>query len=226
MTQKIGNNFGLFEDTSFIVIVLNREFNIRAARRIIPYFQDSRNWTKLLRKEIYDAGEVRRKAKTIWGKKQIQLYWYCRDGRNSVPYYKFTLRIVPMKRSQESSSLNSLSRWEQAHVVSSRDTAYLRDKILQVTLKIPGSTRYSQVWTREERSTNSECGSAQRTSRIESYVWFRRLWRSISQRRMPRETEKYEWKIFHPEQCWLQMQRRQWKRNERRSYWRHTQNKR
>ena len=39
MTQKIGNNFGLFKDTSFIVITLNREFNLRAERRIMPYFQ-------------------------------------------------------------------------------------------------------------------------------------------------------------------------------------------
>ena len=40
MTQKIGNNFGLFKDTSFSVTILNREFNLRAERRIIPYFQD------------------------------------------------------------------------------------------------------------------------------------------------------------------------------------------
>ena len=39
---------------------------------------------------------------------------------------------------------------------------------------------------------NSECGSDQRTLGIESYVWFRRLWRSVSQRRMPRETEKHK----------------------------------
>ena len=51
-------------------------------------------------------------------------------------------------------------RWKLAHVVSSRDTAYLWDKILRVTLK-PGSTRYSQVRTWEERST---CCSAQRIS--------------------------------------------------------------
>ena len=40
MTQKLGNNFGLLKDTSFIVIMLNREFNLRAQRRIIPCFQD------------------------------------------------------------------------------------------------------------------------------------------------------------------------------------------
>ena len=40
----------------------------------------------------------------------------------------------------------------------------------------------------------SECGSDQRTSGVESYVWFKRLWRSVSQRRMPRETEKHKQK--------------------------------
>ena len=68
---------------------------------------------------------------------------------------------------------------------------------------------------------NLQSGSDQRTSGIESYVRFRRLWRSISQRRMPRETEKHKQKIFHTKHCWFQMQRRQWRRNERRSWRRH-----
>ena len=58
---------------------------------------------------------------------------------------------------------------------------------------------------------NSEYGSDQRTSGIESYVWFRRLWRSVSERRMPRETKKHRQKIFQPKQCWFQMQGWQWK---------------
>ena len=37
-------------------------------------------------------------------------------------------RIRSLKRSQESSSLNFLWRWKQAHVVSSRGAAYLWDK--------------------------------------------------------------------------------------------------
>ena len=59
------------------------------------------------------------------------------------------------ERSQESSSLNSPCKWKQALVVPSRGTACLWDKILQVNLKGPGSTRYSlkcelgkkEVWT-------------------------------------------------------------------------------
>ena len=38
MTEKIGNNFSLFKDASFIVITLNREFNLRAERGVILYF--------------------------------------------------------------------------------------------------------------------------------------------------------------------------------------------
>ena len=50
------------------------------------------------------------------------------QGRNSVLYYNFAQEFVPMKSSQDSSSLNFLWRWKQAHVVSSRGTAYLWDK--------------------------------------------------------------------------------------------------
>ena len=135
-----------------------------------------------------------REAKTSEAK-QIHM-----EGRNSVPCYKFAQEFVPMKRSQGSSSLNSLWRWKQAHVVSSRGTAYLWDKNSSSNRQSPGSTRF-QVWTWDERNTNSECGSDQRTSGIENYVWFRRLWISVSQRRMPRETEKHKQKIFHPKQC-------------------------
>ena len=38
MTQKLGKTFGLLNDTSFVVIMLNR---VRVERRIIPYFQGS-----------------------------------------------------------------------------------------------------------------------------------------------------------------------------------------
>ena len=52
--------------------------------------------------------------------------------------------------------------------------------------KSPGEYEI-QVWIWEERSMNSEFGCDQRTSGIESHVCFRRLWRSVSHRRMPRE---------------------------------------
>ena len=47
--------------------------------------------------------------------------------RNSVLYFSFAREFVPMKRSQESYSLNFFWKWKQALVVSSRGTAYLWD---------------------------------------------------------------------------------------------------
>ena len=38
MTQKLGKTFGPFKDTSFVVIILIREFKSHAERRIIPSF--------------------------------------------------------------------------------------------------------------------------------------------------------------------------------------------
>ena len=184
--------------------------------------QDLHCWTKLLREEINDAVRGFEKSQDIWGKNKFNYMDLAGKGRNSVHHYNYSHKFVPMKRSQESSSPTSLWRWKQAHVVSSRGTAYLWDKFVWGNLLKKGSTRCSQVWNWEERCMKSECGSDQRTSGIESYVWFRRLWRSVSQRRMPRETEKHKQKIFHPKQCWIQMKRRQWKRNERRSQRRHT----
>ena len=68
--------------------------------------------------------------------RQIQFFDIAGKGRNSVLYYNFAQEFVPMIRSQESSSPNSLWTWKQAHVVSSRGTAYLWDNILQVNLEI------------------------------------------------------------------------------------------
>ena len=70
-----------------------------------------------------------------------------------------------MKRSQESSSLNSLWRWKQAHVVSSRGTAYLWDKNLQVNLKI-GRVQHTLKWEHGKRDVwTPNVFSVQRPSR-------------------------------------------------------------
>ena len=114
ITQKIWNNFGLFKDTSFIVIILNREFNLRAGRRIILYFTFF-CWTKLLREEIYDAVRGLEKSQNIWGKNKFNCI--AGKGRNSVFYYNFAHEFVPWKRSQESSSLN-FSEGESKHMLS------------------------------------------------------------------------------------------------------------
>ena len=190
-------------------------FTSRAERRIIPYFQDIHHWTKLHRDTMRERGME--KSQNIWGRNKFNCLDIVGKGRNSVLYNNFTQEFVPMKRSQESSSHNFLWRWKQAHVVSSRGTAYLWDKILWVTLKARGvrDTLKCEPGKKEVWTPNAVLFSELRG--IESYVWFRRLWRSVSPRRMPRETGKYKQKIFQPKQCWFQMQRWQWKRNERRS---------
>ena len=46
-----------------------------------------------------------------------------------------------------------------------------------------------------------ECGGyTQKNGKTEGHEWFGQFWRSVFQRRKPRETEKYEQKIFHPKQ--------------------------
>ena len=143
--------------------------------------------------------------------------------KDAILYFLTTLRTNSFRRKDLKKTLHLiLFEGESKHtVVSSHGTAYPWDKILHLSTQNPESTRYSQEWTWEDRSMNLQSGSDQRTSGIESYVRFRRLWRSISQRRMPRETEKHKQKIFHTKHCWFQMQRRQWRRNERRSWRRH-----
>ena len=226
MTQKLGKTLGLFKEILFIVIILIRGSIIRAERRITLYSQDLYYWMKLLREEIYDAGG----SEGIGGKpkhlrqKQTQLYWYCKEGR--ILYLTTTLR-------------NNLFRWEDLkkapHLIFFEGEASTCCLVSRHSVSVrqnsstkhqnPVSTRYSQVWTWEERGMNSECGSDQRTWWLESYVCFRRLWRFVFQRRMPRETEKHKQKIFHPKQRWFQMKRRQWKRTERRSQRRRTKTK-
>ena len=100
--------------------------------------QDSHYWKKLLREEVYDARGRLEKSQNIGGKIKFNCIDIAVKGRNSVLHYNFAQEFVPMKRSQESSSLNFLWRWKQAHVVSSRGTAYLWDKILQVNVKKSG----------------------------------------------------------------------------------------
>ena len=171
MTQKLGKIFWSIQRTSFIVIILNREFNLRAETRNHPLFHKIYIIERNSEKKYTIQGSDWRKAKTSEAKSNSIVLTL--QGKDGILYAITTssANFVPMKRSQESSSLNSLWRC---------GTAYLWDKIPSSNPKSPGTARYSQVWTWEERSTNSECCSDQRTSGIESYVWFRRHWRSVS----------------------------------------------
>ena len=72
MTQKIGNNFSLFKDASFIVIILNREFNLRAERRVILYFTRLTSLNETFpRRNTRRVEEDWRKAKTSEAKTNL-----------------------------------------------------------------------------------------------------------------------------------------------------------
>ena len=130
--------FGLFKDTSFIVIILSREFNLRAERRIIPYFT---RFTLL--NESVD----------IAGKYEI-LYPITTLRKNSFRWkdLKKAFHLISLLKVKAS----TLCLVSQHSVI-----------VRQISSSYPGSqgsARYSQVWTWEERSTNSECCSDQWTS--------------------------------------------------------------
>ena len=208
-TQKIGNNFGLFKDTSLLS----------------PYWTESSTCVpreeSFLMSKIYilERNSSRRnmrcgwwigESQHIWGKNKFNYIDIAGKGRNSVPYYNFAHEFVPTKRSQESSSL---SRWEQAHVVSSRGTAYLWDKILQVTVK-NRRVRYTlecelgkkEVWT---PNVFWSANFGNRELRMDQNLSLRDACLG-----KPRSMKK---RSFNPSNVDSRMQRRQWKWNERRS---------
>ena len=157
-----------------------------------------------------------RKAKTSWAKNKFNCIDIAGKGRDSVLYYNFSHEFVPMKRSQESSSLNSLWRWKQAHVVSSCGIAYLWDKILQVTLKIwgvrdtlkwePGKKEYElRMWFWSTNFGNRELRMVQKTLEI-----------CLSETHALGNREA-QTKDLSSQAMLISNAKRQWKRNERRS---------
>ena len=212
------------ERISFIVIILNREVQLTCREKnhslyhnIYIIEQNSSEKKYTMPRRIREKPKHQRKINSIVLILQERtefctLLQLCVRIRSDE---KISRKLFTQSLKVQASTCCLVSR----HSVSVRQNSSSKRQNLV-------STRYSQVWTWEERSMNSECGSDQRTSGIETYVWFRRLSRQISWRRMPRETEKHKQKIFHPQQCWFQMKRRQWKRNERRSQRRDTKNKR
>ena len=137
--QMLGKTSGRSKETSFIVVILNREFNCTCREKNHSLSHKNyiieRQYSKM-KCTIREESEIGEKPKHL-RQNQIQLCWYCRAGRNSLFHYYFAHELVLMKTSQESFSPNFLWRWKQAHVVSSRGAAYLWDKI-QVNLKILG----------------------------------------------------------------------------------------
>ena len=148
----------------------------------------------------------------VWSK--IHLYWYCRERLNPVQYHNLVHECVPMKRSEESSSLYSLIlRWKLAHAVSSRDVAYLWQK--------NSSSNPTTWWARD----TLKCGLGKKEvqtpdvvllSESQVYTLIRgctHKWNvqpfleiCLSETLVLGNRE-YVQKIFHLKQCWFQTQR-------------------
>ena len=110
------------------------------------------------------------KSQSVWSK--IRLYWYRRRKTEfSVVFTTWSRIRFQWKDLKECSSPNFLLRWKLAHVVSSRDTAYLWDTILRETLKpgeyeilssvILGRKRYKlrMLFCSANLGCTHECGS-------------------------------------------------------------------
>ena len=226
VTQKLGKNFGLFKDTSFIVIFLNREFNLRAKRRIIPDFQDFfQKKKKLLQEEFFRCGSrIGEKPKRL-RQKQIQLHLIL-QGKDGILYFITIVRTNSSrwKDLKKNSSPNFLWRWMQAHVVSSRGTAYLWDKNSSSKPENPDTLKYGPGKKEEKTSDDVLLNASRVCTQIICAYWRNRESRMVQtileiclSETLASGNREYVQKIFHPKQCWFQMQRHQWKRNERRS---------
>ena len=180
------------ERISFVVIMQNREVQLTCREK--NHFLFTRfillNETHPKRKYTMRSGNWR--SQNIWGNNKLNCFWSCRERTEFCTLLQLCARI----RSYEKIS-RKLFTWLSSKVKASTCCLVSRHSV-SVTQNSsskpqnPGSTKYSQVRTWEERSMNSKCCSDRRTSGIDSYVWFGRLRRSVSQRRRPRETEKYE----------------------------------
>ena len=89
MTQKIGNNFGLFKDTSFIVIISNWEFNWRAENHSLfnKIYTIERNSSE---KKYTMREEDCRKAKT--SEATTNSIMLILQGKDGILYFITTLR--------------------------------------------------------------------------------------------------------------------------------------
>ena len=131
------------------------------------------------------------KTKTSVAKTRIQFYWYCRRKTEfCIALQLLRTNSFRWKDPKEALHLNYLSRWKQAHVVSSRGTAYLWDKILRVTLKTRRVRDTLKCEPGKQGVQTLDVVLFSELREIENYVWFRRFWRSLSQRRKPRQTER------------------------------------
>ena len=141
-------------------------------------------------------GKDRRKVKTIEAKTDSAVHEIAGKGQNSAR----CARICSCEKFKNAFHLISLNR-ESKHMLSLFVTQRVCETNSLSKPKNPDGTRYSEVSIREKRSTRG----------IESYVWFKKFWRSVSQKRMSQEIEEHEQNIFFPSNVNTSRKRKQWK---------------
>ena len=174
-------------------------------------------WKKLSREEIYDARGGQEKSQNIWGKNKFN----CLDiaGKDGILYIITTLRKNSFRWKDPEEALHLIPfEGESKHMLSRLAAQRICEtKILQVTQKVRGvwDTLKCEPGKKEVWNPNVVLISELRESRV---TYGSKDSGDLSLRDAcfgkPRSTNK---NIFHPKQCWFQLQRRQWKRNERRS---------
>ena len=114
MTQKIGKTLHLFRDTSVIVIILNREFNLRAERRIIKIYIFERYSSE---KKCTMRGEDWRKAKTSEAKTNSVVLIL--QGKDGILYLVTTLRKNSFRWKEPEEALHLIPfEGESKHMLS------------------------------------------------------------------------------------------------------------
>ena len=163
-TQKLGKTLGLFKDISFIVIMLNREVQLHVPReesfliykiQIIELNSPRRN--------IRSGWRIGEKPKTSEAKTNSNVL--IMQGRTE---FCTLLQLFARIRSDEK-ILRKLFTSFRTRCLVSRHSVSVRQNSSS-NPKNPGSTKNSQVWASEERSTNSDVVLVSELRGSESYV--------------------------------------------------------
>ena len=146
------------------------------------------------------------KRRSLWSKIHLCLYCRGKDGIlcSLAIWYMNSFQWKDQRKALD--QLFLLLRWKLAHVVSSRDTAYLWDKNSSSNPKTRGITRYSQVRTWEEKKYKLRmlfCSAESRGVHTNAGgEHTNKIWLLGN----PENVRK----IFHLKQYWFQTQWQQW----------------
>ena len=186
----------------------------RAKRRVIPEITRFQLLNETLPRINIRYGRRNGEKPKQLRQKQIQLNMLLK-GKDGILYSIATLRTNSFlwKDLKKALRLNFFEAEASKCCLASRHSVLVRQitlKIWRVQDTLKWKPVKKKVWT-----PNIVLFREFRESRVTKK--FRRLWRSVSQTRKSRETESMCKRSFISSKCWFQMQRRQWKRNERRS---------